>query len=194
MFQSTQRPVRRRQTVVIASLILVIVAVLLSLAMLSPILWGPMKAALHTPGEADGRLADGISVTLDATHLPAISRLDPELREAMLRAETDAAADGVTFEITSGWRSAELQQWMLDERIELWADEELARQFVATPENSHHVTGDAVDIASLDAQLWLIDNGSRYGLCQTYSNERWHFELATEPGGVCPTMLPDAAG
>ncbi|MDL5351283.1 M15 family metallopeptidase [Microbacterium sp. zg-YB36] len=194
MFQSTQRPVRRRQTVVIASLILVIVAVLLSLAMLSPILWGPMKAALHTPGEADGRLADGISVTLDATHLPAISGLDPELREAMLRAETDAAADGITFEITSGWRSAELQQWMLDERIELWADEELARQFVATPENSHHVTGDAVDIASLDAQLWLIDNGSRYGLCQTYSNERWHFELATEPGGVCPTMLPDAAG
>ena len=70
---------------------------------------------------------------------------------------------------------------------------EIARQFVATPERSSHVTGDAVDVVPIDAQFWIIEHGSRYGICQTYANERWHFELATEPGGVCPEMKADAA-
>jgi hypothetical protein len=44
-----------------------------------------------------------------------------------------------------------------------------------------------------DAQRWLSARGADYGLCQTYANEPWHFELATEPGGVCPEMKADAA-
>ena len=32
-----------------------------------------------------------------------------------------------------------------------------------------------------------------YGLCQIFANERWHFELATEPGGACPPMYPDSS-
>ncbi len=145
------------------------------------------------PSVADGVIPEGTIVTLADDEVPAIARLDPALREALRQAEADAAADGLFFEVTSGWRTAEYQQWLLEDAIELYASEEVARQFVATPDRSSHVTGDAVDIAPVDAQFWLIEHGARYGICQTYANERWHFELATEPGGVCPEMKADAA-
>ncbi|SBS74902.1 M15 family metallopeptidase [uncultured Microbacterium sp.] len=174
--------------------LLVLAALAISAAILVTVLWAPMQSLAFAPGERDGAVDERHPISLSATHLPAISRLDDDLFDALRRAEADAAADGIRFDITSGWRSREYQQWLLDERIEEWGSEELAREYVATPEGSHHVTGDAVDIAPLDAQIWLIDHGARYGLCQTYANERWHFELATEPGGTCPEMLPDAAG
>ena len=145
------------------------------------------------PSVADGVIPEGTIVTLADDEVPAIARLDPALREALRQAEADAAADGLFFEVTSGWRTAEYQQWLLEDAIELYASEEVARQFVATPDRSSHVTGDAVDIAPVDAQFWLFEHGARYGICQTYANERWHFELATEPGGVCPEMKADAA-
>ena len=151
-------------------------------------------AAPFTPRHTDGLITEGTVVTLVDDDVPAIARLDPALRDALRQAETDAAHDGVSFRITSGWRSAEYQQWLLDEAIDLYASEEVARQFVATPDRSAHVTADAVDITPLEAQLWLIEHGAQYGICQTYANERWHFELATEPGGVCPPMMADATG
>ncbi|MDT5153713.1 MAG: zinc D-Ala-D-Ala carboxypeptidase, partial [Mycobacterium sp.] len=43
------------------------------------------------------------------------------------------------------------------------------------------------------ADQWLIANGSRFGLCQIYANELWHFELATDPLGNCPPLVPNAA-
>jgi hypothetical protein len=138
----------------------------------------------------DGVIPEGSVATLADDTLPAIAKLDPALHEAMRRAEADA---GMQFEVTSGWRSAAYQQWLLDDAIRQYGSEDVARQFVATPDRSSHVTGDAVDIAPVDAQIWLIQHGSRYGLCQTYANERWHFELATDPGGVCPQMKADAA-
>ncbi|KRB38415.1 M15 family metallopeptidase [Microbacterium sp. Root180] len=145
------------------------------------------------PSEAAGHIVEGAAVTLAEGGLPAIAKLDAALLDAMRQAETDAAADGVAFDVTSGWRSARYQQWLLDDAIERYGSEELARQYVATPDGSRHVTGDAIDIGSLDAQLWLSQHGWRYGICQTYANERWHFELATEPGGTCPEMKADAA-
>lgn len=146
------------------------------------------------PDQADGVVAEGSVVTPTDDGIPAIDLLDPALREALRRAEVDAADDGVAFEVTSGWRSEAYQRWLLEEAIDVHGSEEIARRFVATPDRSSHVTGDAVDIGPLEAQLWLIENGSRYGICQTYANERWHFELATQPGGVCPQMKPDASG
>lgn len=145
------------------------------------------------PTADDGHISDGTVVTL-ADDIPAISRLDPALLAAMRQAEAGAAADGApAFRVTSGWRSEQYQRWLLDDAIEHYGSEEVARQYVATPDRSQHVTGDAVDIVPLDAQLWLIQHGAAYGICQTYANERWHFELATTPGGVCPEMKADAA-
>ena len=141
---------------------------------------------------AHGVIAEGTIATITDDALPAIAGLNAELRDAMRAAAHDAAAQGYAFEVTSGWRSPQYQQWLLTDAIRLYASESVAREFVATPEHSRHVTGDAIDIGPVDAQFWLIQHGARYGICQTYSNERWHFELATEPGGVCPEMKSDA--
>jgi hypothetical protein len=149
--------------------------------------------APFAPTADHGLIADGSIVTLADDEVPAIAKLDPALLDAMRQAEMDAASDGLAFEVTSGWRSTEYQQWLLDDAVEQYASEAVARQFVATSDRSRHVTGDAVDIVPIDAQLWLIEHGARYGICQTYANERWHFELATQPGGVCPEMKMDAA-
>jgi LAS superfamily LD-carboxypeptidase LdcB len=141
-----------------------------------------------------GHIPEGTVVTLADDHVPAIARLHPALLAALRQAEADAVADGIpSFQVTSGWRSAEYQLWLLEDAVERYGDEDIAGQYVARPDKSRHVTGDAVDIVPLDAQLWLIEHGARYGICQTYANERWHFELATQPGGVCPVMKPDAA-
>lgn len=64
-----------------------------------------------------------------------------------------------------------------------------ASKWVHSPSLSKHVSGQAVDIGPTDADDWLIQHGSDYGLCQTYANEMWHFELATTPGGECPPQL-----
>lgn len=150
-------------------------------------------AGPFAPTADDGLIAEGAIVRLSDGDVPAVARLEPALRDAMRQAEADAAAEGLAFEVTSGWRSARYQQWLLEDAVQLYASEEVARQFVATPDRSSHVTGRAVDIAPVDAQFWLIEHGTRYGICQTYANERWHFELVIEPGGVCPPMKPDAA-
>ena len=144
------------------------------------------------PSRDDGYVPTGEFLTLYDDH-PAITKLDAALLEAMRAASADLIDErGIEITVTTGWRSTEYQQWLFDEAVTRYGDEDLARSYVADPDVSKHPKGEAIDVAPLDAQLWLQQHGSRYGLCQTYSNERWHYELATEPGGVCPPMLQDA--
>ncbi len=124
---------------------------------------------------------------------PAVGNLDPALRIAVQQATTAAAADGVTMTITSGWRSPEFQQQLLDDAIATYGSFAAARQYVQTPERSRHVLGQAVDMGGVGADQWLIAYGPRFGLCQIYANELWHFELATDAAGNCPLLLPNAA-
>lgn len=142
---------------------------------------------------ADGYIGDGEGLSPFATEYPAVGNLDPELLEAVQHAATDAARDGVDLLITSGWRSARYQQALLDAAVAQYGNEAEARRWVNTPEKSTHVTGKAVDIGPTAADLWLQQHGNRYGLCQIYANEMWHFELATEPGGICPQPIADAS-
>ena len=172
------------------------------LALVLPVVvraWTPVHAlsaralsAPFVPSEANGALRTPAS--LDDTGLPAIAGLDPGLLSALRDAATAAAADGIEFAVTSGWRSPGYQRWLLDDAMERYGSESIARRYVAPPERSRHVTGDAVDAGPVEAQSWLLEHGSRWGICQIYANERWHFEIATDPGGVCPELLPDAAG
>jgi hypothetical protein len=124
---------------------------------------------------------------------PAIGNLDPDLLAAVQAAARDARDDGVEMVVTSGWRSQAHQQRLYAEAVRKYGSEEEARRYVATPDASAHVTGDAVDIGPTDADSWLSQHGADYGLCQTFANEMWHFELATTPGGQCPEMLPDGS-
>jgi hypothetical protein len=142
-------------------------------------------------GTADGLIPETESVGIESD-LPAVTRLDEQLRDALREASASASAEEIVLDITSGWRSEQYQAQLFDDAVREYGSEEAAREFVAPPTGSKHVTGDAVDIGGLEAQLWLGQNGFAFGLCQTYSNERWHFELATMPGGACPEMRLDA--
>jgi zinc D-Ala-D-Ala carboxypeptidase len=122
---------------------------------------------------------------------PGVANLDPALLGALRQAATDASADGVEFIVDSGWRSPEHQERLFREAILKYGSEEEAARWVATPNTSAHVSGDAVDIGR-DGTAWLSEHGARYGLCQVYGNEPWHFELrleAVERG--CPPMYAD---
>lgn len=124
---------------------------------------------------------------------PAVGYLDPALLRAVQQAAGAAAADGVTMTITSGWRSPEFQQQLLDDAVATYGSVAAARQYVQTPQSSRHVTGQAVDIGGYGADDWLIAHGARFGLCRIYANELWHFELAADAAGICPPLRPDAS-
>src|SRR4029453_1858664 len=120
-------------------------------------------------GEADGVVPDGTTVLDD--EIPAMANLDPALLGALRQAATDAAGDGVEFFVDSGWRSPEYQEQLLREAVSKYGSEAEAARWVATPNTSAHVSGDAVDIGPSGAAAWLSEHGAEYGLCQTYSNE-----------------------
>ena len=141
-------------------------------------------------GEADGAVPAGTTV-FDGG-VPGVANLDPALLGALRRAATDAAADGIEFFVDSGWRSSEYQARLLQQAILKYGSNEEAARWVATPITSAHVSGEAVDIGRSDAMAWLSDHGARYGLCQTYGNEPWHYELRTEAvDHGCPSMYAD---
>jgi D-alanyl-D-alanine carboxypeptidase len=143
-------------------------------------------------GEADGAVPDGATVFDD--EYPAVANLDRALIGALRLAATDAADDGVEFFVDSGWRSPKYQERLLDEAISKYGSEEEAARWVATPNTSAHVSGDAVDIGHSDATAWLSEHGAEYGLCQIYSNEPWHYELRPEAiDHGCPPMYADPA-
>jgi len=141
--------------------------------------------------EADGVIRDEGAVSVfDET--PAVTNLDSDLLAAVRSAATAAEADGVRVHVNSGWRSAAYQQVLRQDAVAEYGSEEEAARWVATPENSEHVSGDAVDLGPVAAQDWLSRNGDEFGLCQIYANERWHFEL--RPAAVangCPLMYDD---
>ncbi|MGX1933520.1 M15 family metallopeptidase [Microbacterium resistens] len=146
-----------------------------------------------TPDASDGYIADGETISL-YDGAPAVSGLDPALREALLAAAAAASDDGVELRVASGWRSPRYQSWLLERAVQQYGSAEEAGRWVGTPETSLHVKGQAVDIGPFDSSDWLDRKGDAFGLCRTYENETWHFELfpeAVDQG--CPQMYADAA-
>jgi D-alanyl-D-alanine carboxypeptidase len=159
---------------------------------------GPSASSYEPPrggpggplGEAHGAVPDGTSVFNDA--VPGVARLDPALLGALRRAASAAAGDGVGFVVDSGWRSPAYQERLLREAVAKYGSLAEAARWVATPDTSAHVSGDAVDIGPSQASAWLSERGAAYGLCQIYANERWHYEL--RPDAVdhgCPPTYAD---
>jgi hypothetical protein len=142
-------------------------------------------------GESDSTASDATTVFDDNS--PGVANLDPSLLAALRRAQTDAsAADGIKFIVNSGWRSPAEQNQLLREAVARYGSEEEAARWVATADTSPHVSGDAVDIGQSDATKWLAKHGARYGLCQIYKNEPWHYELRPEAmTRGCPAMYAD---
>ena len=141
-------------------------------------------------GEADGAVPDGTTVFDD--EIPGVAKLDSALLGALRQAATDAADDGVEFVVDSGWRSPAYQEQLLREAVSKYGSEAEAARWVATPNTSAHVSGDAVDIGPSGAAAWLSEHGAAYGLCRIYGNEPWHYELRPEAiDHGCPAMYAD---
>ena len=180
--RATPTPRRTALALVVTPLLLggLVIAAFAGLGLLSgvralPVVGGPSGTA------ADGEIPAGERVTVHYTDLPAIANLDPELLAAVQSAAADAAAEGEgEFLVTSGWRSPDYQQRLLDDAVRVYGSEAEAARWVARPETSRHVSGDAIDIGPFDATYWLSLHGAAYGLCQIYANEPWHFELRPE--------------
>ena len=137
-----------------------------------------------------GALPDGVTVFDD--RYPGVANLDPGLRQALRAAATEAAGDGVEFHVNGGWRSPEYQEELRQEAVAKYGSKEQAARWVATAETSAHVAGQAVDIGPSDATAWLSAHGAKYGLCQVYRNEPWHYELRPEAiDRGCPPMYAD---
>lgn len=110
----------------------------------------------------------------------------------------EAAREGNLGElplVVSGYRTADTQQKLYDEKIREFKKEgysegeatELAEQWVAVPGYSEHQLGFAVDIngATYDVYLWLQENSYKYGFIFRYpgnktditgvAEEVWHY-------------------
>ncbi len=119
--------------------------------------------------------------------------LDAKLERSMGRAIAAAAEDDVELTITSGLRSVDEQRVLWDEALDQYGSEQEAARWVLPPELSAHVQGLAVDVGPATGAAWLAEHGARWGLCQIFANEPWHFERATKNKGTCPELLPDAS-
>jgi hypothetical protein len=143
-------------------------------------------------GEHRGPLGEPDDVVPTPRRIRGAGNLDPALVGALRQAAADAAYDGVELYVKSGWRSPQYQQQLLNEAISKYGSEAEAARWVATPETSPHVSGDAVDIGPSAATAWLSEHGAEYGLCQIYGNEPWHYELRPEAvDHGCPPMYAD---
>ena len=190
---------RRVRSTILAALVVVGATLIGLLNRHSPAFSSPPAAPpIDTPrgdregalGEDDGALPDGVTV-FDANY-PGVAGLNPDLLQALREAATDAADDGVQFFVNSGWRSPEYQNQLLRDAVSKYGSLEEAGRWVATADTSPHVSGNAVDIGRSDATAWLSEHGAKYGLCQIYRNEPWHYELRREAiDHGCPAMYAD---
>lgn len=159
--------------------------------------WGPATRALGL----EGLRLEGFGLEGPGTHAPRSdpptpsptpTALDQALAQRFADAQAAAAAEGVTLTLTSGWRSAEEQQRLVDEAVVTYGSVEEAHRWVLPPEKSSHVAGLAIDVGPMDGALWLGERASEFGLCRTYDNEWWHFE-PVPADGVCPATYPDSS-
>lgn len=138
--------------------------------------------------DESGRVSGNVTVFDDSS--AAVTKLDGDLLRALREAGADAASDGITIYVNSGWRSKDYQNDLLRDAVSKYGSMAAAARWVATPETSPHVSGDAVDVGKTNAMSWLSQHGAAYGLCQIYGNEPWHFELRDTSNG-CPQMYAD---
>lgn len=184
---------RRRRLIATVGAVLLAAAVAGSIAVIGQQSLASASTAVSSGPvtEADGLIRHEGTVTV-FDDVPAVTNLDSDLLAAVRAAATAAEDDGVRVHVNSGWRSAAYQDQLRRDAVAQYGSEEEAARWVATPENSEHVSGDAIDLGGLPAQDWLSRHGAEFGLCQIYANERWHFEL--RPAAVangCPLLYDD---
>ena len=124
------------------------------------------------------------------------SRIYPDLQQMF----DDMRAQGVYPVVASGYRTAEKQQELMDDKVDSYRSQgyskstakEEAKKWVAEVGNSEHQTGLAVDInadgvhsSGYQVYNWLADNAWKYGFILRYPEgkteitktdyEPWHY-------------------
>ena len=158
----------------------------------------PCRRAVARPaapvalGEADGAVPDGTTVFDDER--PGVANLDPALLDALRRAATDAAADGVDV--------PRQQRLALRRRTRSSCSARRSPKY-GSRGGGGPLGGHPRDVARTcratrstsgppAAAAWLSAHGAAYGLCQIYGNEPWHYELRPEAvDHGCPPTYAD---
>ena len=152
-----------------------------------------------TEAQLAGATAAGLVTTATAptTTTTVATDLRPGLVAAFDRAQAAAAEAGHRLTITSGFRTADEQEALLQAETVKRGSLAEALWWVFPPEQSMHVHGLAVDVGDGPAADWLEVHGARFGLCRTLDWEWWHFEWRErwETSGTCPrpAETPDDA-
>ncbi|MFI2754432.1 M15 family metallopeptidase [Cellulomonas sp. P22] len=180
------RAVRRRRALIVALPVVLAAGV------------GVAALGAHTPDAAQEQatfMAAGSSGTgVDAAPQdPALAGVDPELARRFTEAQAAAADAGIPLTLTSGKRSFAEQQALVDAAIEKYGSQQEASRWVLPPETSEHVKGLAVDVGPPEGAKWLGKHGLEHGLCRTYANEAWHFEMLPDGESSCAPMHDDSS-
>ena len=112
---------------------------------------------------------------IPATHMTEIGHADHRLHAPAAAAfdqmEAAARADGVSFDVISSYRDLATQNRLAQEKG-LYSQGGLA----ATPGTSNHGWGLSVDLELDDrAQVWMRENGWRFGFVEDVPREPWHW-------------------
>lgn len=92
--------------------------------------------------------------------------------EMFLRMKKEAAKDGITLRIQSGFRT-------MEEQVRLYAKYKSGTgNLAAKPGRSNHQNGIALDIVNEPKQIvyWLRRNAKRFGFYERVKTEDWHWE------------------
>ena len=179
--RSVRAPAARRPAVLVG-------VVALALAGCSAAGAAPDAGALAPPSSAPGPAPEA-PPTAPADGLEGV---DADLAARFEAARAAAAAEDVELLITSGKRTPEEQQRLVDEAVAEHGVPE-AYRWVLPPETSAHVQGLAIDVGATQGAYWLAERGLEFGLCQTYANEVWHFEKLPDGAEACPEQHPDSS-
>ena len=127
--------------------------------------------------------------------VPGGEYVDERIYDSLMCMLEDAEAENwyQMPRVVSGWRTADTQQKLYDDKIAEYEKEgysagearKLAEQWVAVPGYSEHQLGFAVDIngVSYDVYSWLMENSYKYGFIFRYPGDK------TEITGVAEEVL-----
>jgi len=120
-----------------------------------------------------------------ASRADSFTGLEPEFAANVYRLLQDAHAAGYPLQVTSAYRSPELQAILYENALKKYGSPSAARKWVAPPGRSQHNFGRAVDLA-IDGSLlrdanspaarWLRENAATYGVALPMSWEPWQIE------------------
>ena len=125
----------------------------------------------------------------------SFTRLDPQFATGVYGLTQAAHAAGIPLQITSAYRSPELQAQLYASAVERYGSPQAARRWVAPPGRSQHNYGTAVDFAlngslirdaDSPAAQFIRNNAEQYGLSVPMDWEPWQVESIGSRDGSRP--------